>query len=171
MKIRVSGALAALAVIAAPAAAQSGAGDAAALLGAWQLERDTPRGPMTSTFTFAQDGDSLVVKVGAGDDAVIVGRVDVDGASVSFPFDMRAMMAGMRAGGGPPRAGQARGAQGRAGEARGPGRAGAGGGPQRGEAPQPPRFSGTLQGDEIRGAFAGPQGEQPLVLRRVGTGG
>jgi hypothetical protein len=165
------GALAALGMVAAPIQAQTAGqttgGEATALLGAWQLERETPRGTMTSTFTFAQEGDSVVVRVGSGEEAVTVGRVEFDGGQVSFPFDLRAMMAGMRAGGGPPRAGQARGGQDRAGQ-RG---AGAAGGPPRGAGPGVPRFAGTLEGDEIRGAFAGPQGEQQLVLRRVGSGG
>lgn len=164
-RISVFGAIAAVGVVSAPVHAQGGA-NASALLGAWELQRETPRGTMTSTFTFAQEGDSMVVKVGSGEEAVTVGRVEFDGGAVSFPFDMRAVMAAMRPGGEPPRAGRRRAEGGRA----GPGRAGPGGGPPRGDMPEPPTFSGTLQDNEIRGAFAGPRGEQQLVLRRVGAG-
>ncbi len=165
MKSRVLGALAALAVVATPvfgqSAGQTSGGDVSALLGAWELERETPRGTMTSTFTFIQEGDSVMAKVGTGDEAVVVGRVTVEGGTVSFPLDLRSLMAGMRGGDGPPRAGQARGGQARAGAT----------GQARGQGGEPPTFSGTLAGDEIRGSIAGPRGEQQLVLRRAGAGG
>lgn len=174
MKTRVIGAFAALGAGVAPGVvpasvhAQDMVGDGSALLGAWEMERETPRGAMTARFTFTQEGDSVVVRVGEGEAAVAVGRAEIEGGAVSFPFDMRAVMSAMRdRAGGPPRAGR----RGEGPPRGGQGRMGPEGGSPRGAMAEPPRFTGTLEGDEIRGAFAGPRGEQQVVLRRIGAGG
>lgn len=171
---RVIGVLAALGVggaagvVPASIHAQDTVRDAGALLGAWEMERETPRGTMTARFTFAQEGDSVVVHVGEGETAVAAGRAEIEGGVVSFPLDMRALMSAMRdREGGPPRAGRRGEGPPRAGQ----GRLGPEGGPPRGAMAESPRFTGTLEGDEIRGTFAGPRGEQEVVLRRVGAGG
>lgn len=155
-------------LLAAPAAGQS----ADALLGAWQLERDTPRGAVQVPFTFAAEGDSIVVYVGADEARTSLGKVAFDGTTVSFPMDLRAMMqqAMARQGGG-----QRAGAAGRGGQrAGGPPQRGGEGAGGRGAGGQagatPPNFSGTLEGTTITGAVESPRGAQQFVLRRVQSG-
>jgi len=160
------------AVFAAPVEAQ----DTSGLLGVWELERETPMGVTTVLVTFVEEGDSTVAMMGRGEDAVPVGRVEYDDGVVSFPFDMRAVMAGMREGRTGPPAGARAGA--RAGErAGGPPRGAGAEGMRRQGAPRPdgagpPIFTGTLEGDRIRGNVARPRdGGSPgpeMVLRRSG---
>jgi len=172
-------ALTMVAASAAPAAAQ----DASDLAGTWELEHETPMGVTTVIVAFVQEGDSTVAMMGRGENAVAVGRVEFEGGQVTFPFDMRAVMASIRDGrDAPPRAerGEQAGARGGArtgagGRAAAPPRGGRG---VRGEGPQgpraagPPLFRGTLDGGEIRGNVIRPRdGGNPgpeMVLRRAG---
>lgn len=179
--MRLAAATALMFMLAGPAAAALVAQDAArdtgqnadqsadALLGAWQLERETPRGTMQVPFTFTAEGDSVVVYVGEGEDMKPMGTVDFDGTTVSFPLDVRALMqqAMARRGGG-----QRAGAAGRAGQRAGgpPQRAGQGAAGRGAGGPTgvvPPKFSGTLEGATLTGSVASPRGEQAFVLRRV----
>lgn len=140
----------------APLAAQ----DASALLGAWASTRETPRGEVTLRFDFRQDGDSVVVFVGEGEDALPMGAARVEGEEVTFAMDMRAMMGSMmgrrgrRAGEGRPRAGAGAGATERV----------------RRNAPEAAPFVGTLDGDVLEGSWETPRGTQTLTLRRVEGG-
>lgn len=145
----------ALAVSATPAMAQ----DASGLLGVWELERETPMGVTTVLVTFVQEGDSTLALMGRGEDAVPVGRVEYEDGVVSFPFDMRAVMAGLR--------------EGRAGPPRGTGSEGMRRqGSQRPDGAGSPVFRGALEGDLIRGNVMRPRngaGPGPeMVLRRAG---
>lgn len=153
-------------LVAAPAAAQ----DAASLLGAWQLERETPRGTLQVPMSFVQEGDSIVAYMGAEESAVAMGALTLEGAAVAFPMDMQLLMQQMMATSGQ---GRRAGAAGRAGgRAGGPPRGGqgarrgggAGGGPGDGD---PPAFRGTLEGSTIIGTVTTPRGEQEFTLRRV----
>jgi hypothetical protein len=138
---------------AAPLAAQ----DTSALLGAWESTRETQRGEVTIRFDFRQEGDSVVVWVGEGEDAVSMGAARVEEERVTFAMDVRAMMGAVMAG---------RGGQGRP-------RAGAGGGMaerRMRNAPEPTPFVGTLAGDVLEGSWETPRGSQTLTLRRVEGG-
>jgi uncharacterized protein (TIGR03066 family) len=138
----------------APLAAQ----DASALLGAWEATRETPRGEVTIHFEFRQDGDSVVVFVGEGEDALPMGAAQVEGDEVTFAMDMRAMMGAM---------------MGRRGGSTGEGRQrGGAGAPERRmrNAPQAVPFLGTLAGDVLEGSWETPRGNQTLTLRRVEGG-
>ena len=145
-----------LAVSAVPVEAQ----DTSGLPGVWELERETPMGVTTVLVTFVEEGDSMVAMMGRGDEAIPVGRVEYEDGVVSFPFDMRAVMAGMREGraGGPPRGAGAEGMR----------RPGA----QRPDGAGSPVFRGTLDGSLIRGHVVRPRdgaGQGPeMVLRRAG---
>jgi len=155
-------------LLAAPAAGQS----TDALLGAWQLERDTPRGAVQVPFTFAAEGDSIVAYVGEGEERTAMGKVEFDGTKLSFPLDQRALMQRAMAG---QAGGQRAGAAGRGGQrAGGPPQRGGQGAGRRGAGGQagatPPTFSGTLEGTTISGVVASPRGEQEFVLRRVQGG-
>ena len=168
-----------LAVPAVPVEAQ----DTSGLPGVWELERETPMGITTVLVTFVDEGDSTVAMMGRGDEAIPVGRVEYEDGVVSFPFDMRAVMAGMREGRSGPPAGAGAGA--RAGERVG-GQAGRAGGPPHGVGAQgmrrpgaqrpdgagSPVFRGTLEGSLIRGHVVRPRdgaGQGPeMVLRRAG---
>jgi len=155
--MRVSTTTLLLLALAAPTSAQS----ADALLGAWQLDRETPQGTTSVPFVFSQAGDSIIVTVGEGENATSMGAVRFDGSTVTFAMDLRSILrrgmagraGGQRAGAGPPPEREAR--QGTAARSRG-----AAGG-------QAPEFTGTLEGTTITGVVATPRGEQQFVLRRV----
>ncbi|MDT8368833.1 MAG: hypothetical protein RQ745_06470 [Longimicrobiales bacterium] len=133
-----------------PAASQSA--EFGALLGAWEMQRETPQGQMmTIRVTFVAEGDSVVARVGEGDALIPLGRVEFDGETVRFPIEMRALMAG-------------RGGRGARTGAAGP-PSGRGGG-------EMPTFTyeGRLDGDRIVGGLETPRGAQEFVLERVRGG-
>jgi len=152
-------------LLAAPLAAQDQPQGSDALLGAWQFERETPRGMVQVPVSFVAEGDSVVAMMGEGEEAVALGAVQVEGDSVTFPLDPRALMQQMMASRG---AGQRGAAAGRAGgpPARAGQRAGRGAG-SGANAAEPLSFRGRLEGRTITGSVQTPRGAQAFVLRRV----
>ncbi|MDH4195817.1 MAG: hypothetical protein OEW05_00260 [Candidatus Aminicenantes bacterium] len=52
--------------------------------GEWEMTRDTPRGPMTSTITFKQDGENLTVTTIGRDGQEIVSKGTIKGQDIEW---------------------------------------------------------------------------------------
>ncbi len=81
--IALSLALTLASVPAAPASAQT-ASDFSAVLGAWEMTLETPRGSMTQTLTFVADGDELTGSAMAPNGTIQLRNVSFEDGRVTF---------------------------------------------------------------------------------------
>ena len=116
--------------------------------GQWEMTRETPRGTMTQLFTLVYEDGEWSGTMSMREREIELSDIEIDGDQITFKMSMPAM--GGRGG--------------RGGEGRGGG--------------MTPTFTGTLEGDEIRGEMSGGRGMGgrgggggggggELVLRRV----
>ena len=124
MKHRVSGAclVSVLMLFAAAAVAQ----ETADIAGKWEMTNETPRGTMTSTFTFEQDENVLTGTVETRGTQTPISTGTVEGSVITFSV-VRAM----------------------------------------GNRTRQLTYTGTVDGDTIRGTMTTPRGDREFTMKRV----
>lgn len=80
--------LAALFAVLAAVPAQAQEEEAVDVSGVWEISAETPRGTMTRTITFEQDGDNLTGTMETQMGSIAIENGSVDGNKITFTFVM-----------------------------------------------------------------------------------